>query len=211
MSMLVSKQSDRRSLADDQHGAAMAEMAMIALPFFMIILTLIEFGYRSYVGIVADSVAHELARSATAGTLELDDLQGRAEEALDPLLLTDAELEVTTRSYFDFTGVGRPEQFTHDANGDGNLDEGDCFFDENANATLDDDVGIAGLGGADDAVVYSLTIVSPKLTGISQLFGSEETDFNVLATATGRNQPFDDQVERNPVEHCVIGGISVPV
>lgn len=198
-------------LARDEAGTSIVELAIVILPFMLIVIATLDFGYRAYVGVVADSVAYRVAREATAGELTPAMVESEARRLIEPLLLTDADMEVETRSYFDFTAVGRPERISVDANSDGELDENDCFIDENSNANFDQDVGKSGVGGADDVVIYEISIRSPNLTGISEILGKQTTGFNVAAKATGRNQPFDTQDEPELQEYCVSGGNNVAV
>lgn len=203
--------STLKRLAKDESGVTVVETALVILPFVVIVIGILDFGYRSYVDVVADSVAYRVAREATAGALTPDDVEDEVVRLINPLLLSGAMIDVQTRSYFDFTSVGRPEQISVDADGNGDVDEGDCFIDENSNANFDLDTGIGGVGGADDVVIYEISINSPNLTGISEFIGSSERGFSVTAQATGRNQPFATQAEPELREYCVTGGVNVPV
>lgn len=200
-----------RRLGSDEGGASIVEFALVIGPFMLIVIAILEFGYQSYVGVVADSAANRVARDATAGTITPGDVEAEARRLIEPALLSTASMTVETRSYFDFTSVGRPEQVTVDSDGDGDVSEGDCFIDENGNADFDHDTGQSGLGGADDVVIYEIAIESPNLTGISDLLGTSVAGFMVNAAATGRNQPFDDQDVPVLQEYCMNGGINVAV
>lgn len=209
--MLTSIKNTLGRLARDENGVTIVEFALVAGPFILIIIAILDLGYRGYLDVVADSVAHRVARDATAGTISAKDVEDEALRLIDPLLLSDAVVEVSTRSYFDYTGVGRPEQITFDADDNNRVDEGDCFVDENDNAQHDSDVGKPGLGGADDAVVYEIMINSPNLTGLTDILSTDDRGFRIEALATGRNQPFANQNERELIEYCQKDGINVPV
>lgn len=200
-----------RDLRENEEGASIIEFAMVIGPFMLICIAILDFGYRSYVDVIADSVSYRVAREATAGTITPKEVEDEAVRLLSPLLLTDASIVVTTRSYFDFTSVGRPETISVDGNSNNDVDEGDCWIDENGNANFDMEIGEDGLGGADDVVIYSIDVESSNLTGISSLLGLSGNRFNVNATASGRNQPFDLQTEQVVIEYCMAGGVAVEV
>ncbi len=202
-------QEGQRFVANET-GATMVEFALVLMPFLLIVIALLDFGYRGYVGIVADSVAHRMAREATTGEVSVNELEDRAVALIGPLLLRQADVEFETRSYFDFTGVGRPELITRDGDKNGWVDESDCWVDENGNEAHDTDVGSAGIGGADDAVVYEIDITSPNLTALASIL-NVKSEFRVHAAATGRNQPYEDQATVETQEYCILAGKAVAV
>lgn len=207
---MMALRSKMRSLHKDEQGAAIVELAMVIVPFLMIMFALMDFSYRIYVEVVADSVVHRVTREATTGAIAVSDVEDSVNKRLDPVLLSGVDVNVETKSYYQFTGIGKSERITVDANNNGQLEESDCFIDENSNASFDSDIGLDGLGGANDVVVYKITIESRNLTPMSSFLGLEN-DFSVVARSTGRNQPFAAQVQHQPQEYCVSGGANVAV
>ena len=193
----------------DENGSTLVEFAILFVPLMTVVLGLTELGYQSYLNMMTQSVSHRIAREATVGASTQADVEDLANELLSPVLLNGANVDVTTSSYFDFTGIGQPETITNDINSNDVVEEGDCFDDVNGNATHDIDLGQDSLGGGDDVVTYTINIDSPRLLGVAGFLGLPDR-LNIAATSASRNQPFEDQ---NPLviqRFCIVGGVSVP-
>ena len=143
---------------------------------------------------VSKSVLHRVARDASTGEMTAEQIEQQVNDGLDALVLKDAVISVTTESYFDFTNIGKPEKLTVDNNGNGEVDPGDCFIDNNGNDVFDTDYGIAGTGGPDDIVNYKIEITSPRLFPLASMMGLDETMTISNSTAV-RNQPYGAQVD----------------
>lgn len=205
--------SMRRRLSrirSDEGGATLVEFGFVIGPLMVLIISTLDLGYRAYVDVQAGSAAYEVARLATTGGIDVSQVEGRVEELMDPILLNGSTLTVEAQSYFDFTGIGRAETITVDNNSNNRVDNNDCFIDENDNAQHDPDVGRSGIGGANDVVLYTITVDSPNLTPIASLIGIGDT-FSVRAQSTGRNQPYADQDQVEKQEYCIQGGTAVAV
>lgn len=187
-------------IAADQSGATLVEFGLVAGPFLLMLLGIMDLGYRGYVDTVSESVLHRVARDASIGGMTQAEIEQQVTEGLDDLVLNNAVITVTTESYFDFTNIGKPEKLTSDSNRNGEVDAGDCFIDNNGNGVFDTDLGIRGTGGPDDIVNYEIEIVSPRLFPLASMIGLDETMTISNRTAV-RNQPFGAQVEL--VETCL--------
>jgi len=185
----------RRDIDSDENGATLVEFAFVAGPLILLLLGIIDLGYRGYVDTVAKSQLHEIAREASTGGLSVAQIEQRAEDRLDPVLMNSARVEVEVESYFDFTNIGKPEKISVDNNANGMLDSGDCYLDGNGNDTFDTDYGRSGTGGPDDIVSYTITVVSPRLFPLAGMFGSDQ-DMVVTNSTAVRNQPYGAQ---NPI------------
>lgn len=181
-----------RKLRQNSSGATLMEFGLVAGPLMMILLGIMDIGYRGYLDTLAKSKLHEIARQATTGGLTEAQIKQAVEDGLDPVLLSDANVDVEVVSYFDFTSVGKPEKITIDNNDDGALDSGDCYLDANGNDTFDVDFGTTGTGGPDDIVNYTVTITSPRLFPLAKLIGGEN-NITVTNSTALRNQPFGAQ------------------
>ena len=135
-----------------------------------------------------------MARDASTGEMNAAEIEQQVNGGLDDLVLKDAVISVSTESYFDFTNIGKPEKLTVDNNGNGEVDPGDCFIDNNDNDVFDTDYGIAGTGGPDDIVNYKIEIVTPRLFPLASMIGLDETMTISNSTAV-RNQPYGAQVD----------------
>tara|TARA_R110000850_G_scaffold65783_4_gene146802 strand:- start:899 stop:1504 length:606 start_codon:yes stop_codon:yes gene_type:complete len=181
-------------LLRDQRGATLVEFGLVAGPFILMLLGIMDLGYRGYVDTVSKSVLHRVARDASTGEMTAEQIEQQVNDGLDALVLKDAVISVTTESYFDFTNIGKPEKLTVDNNGNGEVDPGDCFIDNNGNDVFDTDYGIAGTGGPDDIVNYKIEITSPRLFPLASMIGLDETMTISNSTAV-RNQPYGAQVD----------------
>jgi Flp pilus assembly protein TadG len=177
----------------DEGGATLVEFGLVAAPFFLMLLGIMDLGYRGYVDTVSKSVLHRVARDASTGEMTVSQIEQQVTDGLDDLVLKNAVINVSTESYFDFTNVGKPEKLTVDNNKNGAVDPGDCFIDNNGNDVFDTDYGIAGTGGPDDIVSYKIEIVTPRLFPLASMIGLDETMTISNSTAV-RNQPYGAQV-----------------
>ncbi|WP_417617653.1 TadE/TadG family type IV pilus assembly protein [Parasphingorhabdus sp.] len=184
----------RFRLVADERGATLVEFGLVAAPFFLMLLGIMDLGYRGYVDTVSKSVLHKVARDASTGEMTAAQIEQQVNDGLDDLVLNNAVINVSTESYFDFTNVGKPEKLTVDKNGNGEVDPGDCFIDNNKNDVFDTDYGIAGTGGPDDIVNYKIEIISPRLFPLASMIGLDNTMTISNSTAV-RNQPYGAQVD----------------
>tara|TARA_R110001606_G_scaffold31849_1_gene97030 strand:+ start:577 stop:1182 length:606 start_codon:yes stop_codon:yes gene_type:complete len=182
-----------RILADER-GATLVEFGLVAGPFFLMLLGIMDLGYRGYVDTVSKSVLHQVARDASTGEMTSAQIEQQVNNGLGDLVLNNAVIDVSTESYFDFTNIGKPEKLTTDNNNNGTVDPGDCFIDNNGNGVFDTDYGIAGTGGPDDIVSYKIEITSPRLFPLASMIGLDETMTISNSTAV-RNQPYGAQVD----------------
>lgn len=107
-----------------------------------------------------------------------------------------------------------------DANGDGFRQSGETFtdtmrnglydeiyqadewyVDRNSNNTWDEDVGIAGRGGAQDVVSIRASITYNRIFPLWKMVGQPQT-LNLTAATYLRNQPFSAQAARVGVRKC---------
>ncbi|MEO9600675.1 TadE family protein [Parasphingorhabdus sp.] len=192
--------SNRIRILADQTGATLVEFGLIAGPFLLMLLGIMDIGYRGYVDTVAESVLHRVARDASIGEMTADEISEQVNDGLEDLVLKNAVVTVSTESYYDFTNIGKPEKLTTDNNGNGTVDPGDCYIDNNGNGEFDVDYGVGGTGGPDDIVNYKIHIVSPRLFPLASMIGLDENMTITNSTAV-RNQPFGAQVEL--IETCI--------
>ena len=190
----------KKRLLGDSSGATLVEFGLVAPPFFLILLGIMDLGYRGYVDTMSKSILHQVARDGSTGELTPQYIEKEIKDALAPMTIDPDQITVETVSYFDYTNIGKPEKITTDKNSDGVIDPGDCFIDNNGNEIFDTDYGINGIGGPDDIVSYTITIVRPRMFPLASMIGLEETMTISNSTAV-RNQPYGDQVEL--VETCI--------
>ena len=189
----------RRRLASDESGATIVEFALILVPMLIIILGFMELGYQSYVRSVLQGTLNDVARTATVETPELGDealpletrIENYVKERMHPLVAAGT-YDFQIDNYQDFSGVGQPEALVTDVNKNGQYDSGDCWEDTNPNGTFDTDGARAGVGGADDVVVYDVTLSAPHLLPIGGFLGVPD-HFNARARTMSKRQPYAQQ------------------
>lgn len=187
----------RRSAA----GASAVEFALAAPLLLLIIGVTLEMAQAFYIRAVLQGSVNRAARDSSlqsAQTSQTGIDQGVTRMIHDAM--PSATTTFTRRNYADFTNIGQPEDFT-DTNHNGIHDPTECFVDLNGNGTWDADVGKSGLGGANDAVVYTVTVTYNQWFGFTRMFGLPQTQ-SIHATTILRNQPFATQTTRTGVQIC---------
>lgn len=183
-------------VSDDERGATLVEFAIVAPVMMLMLMGFFDLAHQAYAKSVLTGVVTKAARDAT--------LEGGAATgaALDATVATQvrkvtgqsATVDPSRLSYTDFRGVGTPEQFT-DAGSPGNnqYDTGECFVDTNGNGVWDSDIGRSGQGGAQDAVLYKVTVTYRRLFPMAGMLGWSDNQ-EISASTVLRNQPYAEQV-----------------
>jgi hypothetical protein len=190
----------------DERGVAAIEFAMLLLPMCICLFGLLDAGYGMYVRSDLQGALNDIARQATietpgfSGTGTTDQRIDAALKARMATLVKTATYTITKSSYYQFGTVGKPEKLITDVNANGKYDKGDCFQDINGNGVYDTDgTGRSGIGGADDVVVYNVTISMRRLLPMASLIGlPAQQTINVKTTV--RNQPYANQA--SPATVC---------
>jgi hypothetical protein len=115
----------------------------------------------------------------------LDDKVARAVHAIAP----GATLDFSRKSYANFSGVNRPEDYS-DLNGNSVCDDNEPFEDANNNGSWDMDPGREGFGGARDAVLYTVSVNYKRPFPIAAFIPGQTGDFTLVANTVLRNQPY---------------------
>jgi Flp pilus assembly protein TadG len=182
----------RRSLSRDERGAALIEFAFVVPVFLLLVMGFCELAYQAYVQSVLTGAVQKAGRDAT--------IQGATTSGIDGSVLTQVQAAApraafatgypSRKSYAQFGDI-EPEPFV-DTNGNGVRDTGECFTDVNDNDLWDADPGTTGQGGANDAVVYTVAIIYPRLFPLAARMGWGTTQ-TLSATTTLKNQPYASQ------------------
>lgn len=189
------------TLRDDRKGATAVEFALVSPVLVLLLMGLFDMGFAVYANTMLQGALQRAARSSTvegaAGTLGVIDNAVAAE--IHPVV-PDASLVFSRKAYVNFTDVGLPEDFT-DSNGNGACDAGEPYEDANGSGTWDRDRGAAGLGGARDAVLYTVTMTYTRKFPMASLIGMSETVTNRASTVL-RNQPYAMQKSLAKLGNC---------
>ena len=181
-----------RRFARAKDGAAAMEFAIVAPVFLMCLMGMIDSGQMIYGKAILNGAVQKASRGSaleTANTTAADTMVRNSVDTVMPNVVITS----TRRSYYDFADVGRQEQF-NDANANGTCDNHESYTDENGSTHWENDVGVAGNGGANDVVMYTVTARFTPLLHLPFLpaFNQQKT---LTATAVKKNQPFADQAE----------------
>ena len=190
-----------RRLRRDARGATAVEFAAIAPALLLVVLGLMDLGYNIYATSLLEGAVHKAGREATIEGAETRGLAiDNGVRAAVGDIAPNAEVSFSRRAYIDFSDVDQPEEFT-DTNEDGICNEGEPFEDANDNGSWDEDRGSADMGGARDAVLYTVTVSYPRAFPAMRLFGFSD---RVTATAHTvlRNQPYGPQNQAMAVGNC---------
>tara|TARA_B100000686_G_C16689239_1_gene916631 strand:- start:378 stop:1010 length:633 start_codon:yes stop_codon:yes gene_type:complete len=191
-----------KRLHSDDRGAAIIEFAFVAGPMVLLLLGGLELGYNSYVRSTMQGALNDAARKA-AVEFPIIDVEGdTVSEQVENMIRTTvqhvapkAEVKVTPKSYFDFSDIGNPEKLMTDHNGNGEFDaaDGDCWEDANRNGAYDMDAGGDGNGGADDVVLYTASVSTPRLLPLHGFIPGVGPNYKLTLKTAVRNQPYKTQ------------------
>jgi len=197
----VSALARMRGAARDQEGTAALEFAMAAPLLFLMIFGTLQMAHSFYIYGVLTGAVNAAARNSSLQTGPTS--QATIDAAVSKIIKTgvpNSTVTFTRKNYAEYTSVGKPEDFT-DTNKNGKRDAGECFTDMNGNSLWDADMGVSGLGGADDVVVYTVNVTYTPLFAIGGFWGLPKTQ-KINATTILQNQPFSTQGERVGVKVC---------
>ncbi len=191
-----------RSLMENDDGVTVIEFALISGPMTLLLLGGLELGYDSYVRSTMQGALNDAARTATVESPVINFDGDTLEERVEALIKAqvrhvapNAEVNVTQKSYFDFSDIGNPEKLMTDKNGNGRYDpaDGDCFEDANGNGVYDTDAGRENHGGADDVVLYTSEVTAPRLLPLDGFLPGVGPTIEFTIETAVKNQPYGKQ------------------
>ncbi|MEK0082825.1 TadE/TadG family type IV pilus assembly protein [Benzoatithermus flavus] len=200
-----------RRLLADRSAVSSIEFAITAPLVLIVILLLIETGFLLTGGILLEAGVRAAARVGITGSTS----GGLTREALIrqtitryvcPSILPGATggvclwttsgvplqdgspLILTPKVYGDPRNIGVSEPYVDNAPANGRYDPGEIFTDLNGNRQWDADLGVAGLGGPGDLVVYTADMPQRVINPLLQaaLGGAI---YHHTATLVIRNEP----------------------
>lgn len=183
-----------RRLARCTLAAAAIELAFAAPVLFVAIAGVFEIAMVMFVVTLMEGGLREAARFGITGyvpqgvTREQRILGLIEENSIG--LINAANIDIVYKIYPSFGDVGKPEPFTDSDPANGSYDPGEAFVDVNGNGQWDADMGLAGLGGPGDVVLYTITTDWTLLTPlIAPLMGTDGV-MQLEASVAVRNEPF---------------------
>lgn len=181
-----------RRLARNRAGAAMLEFALASPVLIVLLMGIFDIGHMAYIYAILQGALEQSARSGTLETVSTT-VQDENIRKLVAGVAPGATVETTRSSYYDFTDIQRPEAW-NDKNNNGVCDAGETYTDENGNGSWDADIGKDGNGGANDVVLYTVTVTYKPLFPIPGLTNRDQTR-TLTATSVRKNQPYALQQE----------------
>jgi Flp pilus assembly protein TadG len=179
----------------DERGSAAVEFALIAPVMFAVIMAIMDISHTMYVSSILNGAMQNAGRASA-----LETGNGVTKQTTIDNIVTNAVIDLnntakvtfTRKSFESYRRVSvRSEDYT-DTNSDGRCNNGEAFTDSNRNGKWDLDAGVAGQGGAKDAVLYTATMKYPRMFPVMGLLGWSN-NVTVSSSTILKNQPFNDQ------------------
>ena len=183
-----------RRLARCTRAAAAIELAFAAPVLFVAIAGVFEMAMVMFVVTLMEGGLREAARFGITGNIpegvtREQRILGLIEENTIGLI-NSANIDIDYKIYPSFGDVGKPEPYTDSNPANGSYDPGEAFVDVNGNGQWDSDMGLAGLGGPGDVVLYTVTADWSLLTPLIAPLMGEGGIMQLEASVAVRNEPF---------------------
>jgi Flp pilus assembly protein TadG len=194
--MLNRKQ--RRSLLRCRKGSTALEFAFVLPVMVWMMSGALEFAMYSYTSAVMEGSVHLSSRLGKTGYTE-EELTGVSREDMILQMIRDQsfvmidtnDMSIETKVYGQLSNIQQPEPYI-DSNNNGSYNLGEPFNDINGNGVRDVDMGAAGLGDAEDIVVYTVVypyrVMTPFLTTV---IGDENGEIPIRASVIVKNEPWE--------------------
>ena len=179
-----------REFIRNEKGSSTLEFGFVAIPLVALTMGIIEFAMILFINASLESGVIEASRYAITGaTTPGISREDKVVEILNQHgfgLVNILPANLTTLIYPNFASVGQPEPYV-DANANSAYDPGEDFTDVNGNGSWDSDMGLAGLGGAGDIVVYKIDYAWGLLTEFLKPYTG---DLSFTSSVAVRNEPY---------------------
>lgn len=171
-----------RKLRLNRDGATAVEFAFIAPAFFAVIWGTVELGMVLFTTSALEGSVREAARAGLTGYtpsgVNRETFIRNVVKNYTFGMIDMDKLKVTTLVYSNFGDVGQPEPKTESG-----------FVDVNGNGQWDADMGVAGLGGPGDIVLYTLEYDWTFLAGYAEtIFGVP--GIKLKTSVAIKNEPY---------------------
>lgn len=183
-----------KRLGPDQEGVTLVEFAIVAPVLMIMIMGIFDMAHTQYTSALMNGAMQKAGRDLTLqnGTTNQSAIDASVTSQIKLVVPQDAEIELVKLSHTEFEDIGEEEEYTDD-NGDGICNNNEPFIDYNNNGQWDSNRGEIGIGGAKDAVLYTVNVNYDRLFPMAGLAGLPEK-VQLSASTVLRNQPFAEQV-----------------
>jgi len=184
----------RTTLRRDRSGVAAVEFAILAPVLFLMLMGFFDLAHAEYARSVLQGAMQMAARNSTleSGLTSTTTIDNYVKDQVKGIVGAQATFSSTRLSYADFNSVGKAENFVDKPPLNGQYDVGECFEDVNGNGQWDADLGKSGQGGAQDAVLYTMTVTYKRMFPMAKMLGWSANQ-TISATTVLRNQPYGNQ------------------
>jgi Flp pilus assembly protein TadG len=183
--VLRSARAARKRL--DDAGSAVIEFAIAAPVLLIMLLGIWDMGHMAYVIAVLHGAVQEAARADTLETADTTKADAYVEKIVKTVA-PGATVKGVRKSYYDFADIKRAEAW-NDKNSNGVCDNGESYTDENKNGSWDADIGTTDNGGANDVVLYTVTVTYTPVFYIP-FMSSKNAARTLTASIVHKNQPY---------------------
>lgn len=184
------KKHKKLSLISNNRGVTAIEFAMIAPVLILLLTAIVEFSIVMFISSVMEGATAASSRYGKTGYIAngstrqqqiVNSIVSRTAGLVDP-----AKITVTTTIYPSFNSISQEEPYI-DANHNGTYDAGEDYTDVNGNNQWDSS-GVAGLGNANDIVVYNVSYPWKIHTPVIASFTGDT--FIISSKTVVKNEPY---------------------
>lgn len=174
--------------------AIFAVIGLIEMSMLIFVNTLVEGGLR-------EASRFGITGAVPAGKTRAEAIRDVLKENTIGLIDLDAAT-ITEKTYSSFSEIGLPEPFG-DTNDNDVCDAGETYTDVNGNATWDTDMGVSGVGGPGDVVLYTISFEWNLLTPVVNHVFGQDGKVPMTASVAVRNEPWAAPTTTTPTtETC---------
>lgn len=202
-----------RRLRKNRDGLAVTEFGFVAPIFLLILMGVFDQGFAMYIQSALQGAVQDGARQASLENTLWTDIEAKVNRQVRNVVpSSDPSTEITfvldPTYYQNYNEIGLPEDFEDEFRGNpgvknGVYDPDECFVDRNGNNQWDQDVGLAGRGGAQDVVSIRASLTYKRIFPFWNMIGQPQNQV-LTATTFLRNQPFSAQATRVGVRICPV-------
>lgn len=200
-----------RRLKRNDRGLAATEFAFVAPIFLLMLMGIFDQGFAMYIQSALQGATQDGARQASLENTLFTDIEAKVNQQVRNVVpSSDPSTEITftldPTYYQNYNEIAMPEDFEDKFRGNpsvknGVYDSDECYVDRNGNRQWDQDVGLAGRGGAQDVVSIKASLTYKRIFPFWKMIGQPEQQV-LTSTTFLRNQPFSAQATRVGVRIC---------
>ena len=206
---LLSARAALRRLTADTSGVTLVEFAFVGPVLILMIMGLFDIAHTQYTSSVLHGAMQKAGRDLTLENANgrQSGIDTRVRQQIETVMPSGAQVEFIKLSHADFADIGEPEVILGDdpegATGNGVCEgaKNERYIDANANGRWDADRGKDGIGGARDAVLYTVRVTYPRMFPLFTMTGMPR-NVTLEASTVLRNQPFDEQDKSRLERNC---------